>query len=135
MTRPSGSLPSNVLLVEGVNDKHVVRHICQRLEVAISFCTKEKDSVEQVLDAFDTEVQAPEGSAGLGYPARRERQTPDARWESVRGQACASGHCRARAILSSRWHYHRWPTRACRRVADAGQPLRTGELENFVMQR
>ncbi len=129
MTRPSGSLPSNVLLVEGVNDKHVVRHICQRLEVAISFCTKEKDSVEQVLDAIDTEIQAPDLQAmGILVDANDD---VGARWEAVKGRlalanvALPNNPVPAGTIIDGDPRVGVWLMPDNRS---------TGELENFVAE-
>lgn len=46
-----------MLLVEGRDDKHVVRHICERNKPMPDFDIKEKDGVAKVLSAISTEVK------------------------------------------------------------------------------
>lgn len=65
MTRPTGPPPRRALLVEGPNDKHVVRHIRLRHAGAPSFCILEKDGVDNLLAAVDREFRVP-GRQSLG---------------------------------------------------------------------
>lgn len=88
MTRPSGSSPSNVLLVEGPDDKHVAEHIWWRHSAGLAFCALVKGGVEQVLDAIDTEIQAP-GLQAMGILVDANDDV-DARWEAVKGRLAAA---------------------------------------------
>ena len=135
MTRPSGSSPSNVLLVEGPDDKHVAEHIwwrCQNAEP--TFCALEKDGVDKLLDAIDTEIQAP-GLQAMGILVDANDDV-DARWEAVKGRlasakvALPNSPDPAGTIIAERTHagiprVGVWlmPDNRCK-----------GELENFVAQ-
>lgn len=89
MTRPSGAQASRVLLVEGPDDKHVAEHIWWRRHRAEpTFCALVKDGVDNLLDAIDTEVQAP-GLQAMGILVDANDDV-DARWEAVKGRLASA---------------------------------------------
>ena len=84
MTRPSGVPPSRVLLVEGQDDEHVAEHIWWRHRAEPTFCTLVKDGVDKLLDAIDTEIQAP-GLQAMGILVDANCDV-GARWDAVKGR-------------------------------------------------
>ena len=77
---PVGS-PPRVLLVEGQDDKHVIRHICRKNSPMPDFCIAEKGSVEQVLASIEAEALVP-GRRALGIMVDANDQ-PLHRWQAV----------------------------------------------------
>ena len=45
-----------VLLVEGPNDKHVVRHLCNRHQAIPEFCIRDKGGIEGLLEDIGLEM-------------------------------------------------------------------------------
>ena len=51
-------LPEKVLLVEGQDDKHVVRHLCLRSQPPMpNFCTLDKGGIDKLLPAIAPEIK------------------------------------------------------------------------------
>ena len=76
------SSTSRVLLVEGVDDKHVIRHICERQTTPMpDFQIVEKDGVDRLLDAISVEAKVADRTAlGIVVDAN---DSPDSRWQSI----------------------------------------------------
>ena len=70
-----------VLLVEGPNDKHVVRHLCNFHEEMPEFCILDKEGIEVLLEAIGSEIQAP-GRKAVGILVDANDDL-DARWRTV----------------------------------------------------
>ena len=84
MTRPSGVPPSRVLLVEGPDDKHVAQHVWHHHAAVLPVHTVVSDGVDKLLDAIDTEIQAPCLQAmGILVDANDD---VSARWDAVKGR-------------------------------------------------
>ena len=80
MTPSSDSLP-HVLLVEGPDDKHVVRHVCQRSDAMPEFDILDKDGADNLLDSIEWEVKVPDRTTvGILVDANDD---PEARWRAV----------------------------------------------------
>ena len=77
---PLGS-PPHVLLVEGQDDKHVVKHVCRKNPSMPDFCIVEKGSVEQVLASIVAESMVP-GRRALGIMVDANDH-PLNRWRAV----------------------------------------------------
>lgn len=130
MAQPGGPPPSQVLLVEGPDDKHVVQHVWRRhTQQDCHFCVIEKGGVEPLLDSIVPEILVSERqTVGIILDANTK---PAGRWDEVKDQLaqvninaprnlCASG-----AIIEGRPRVGVWlmpDNTAC------------GELENFVAQ-
>ena len=56
MARPNSQSSDHVLLVEGQDDKHVVRHLCHRHESTPSFSISDKDNITQLLESIGPEI-------------------------------------------------------------------------------
>ena len=56
MARPDSQSSDHVLLVEGQDDKHVVRHLCHRHESTPSFSISDKDNITQLLESIGPEI-------------------------------------------------------------------------------
>ena len=84
MARPAGPPPRRVLLVEGQDDEHVAEHIWWRHRAEPTFCTLVKDGVDKLLDAIDTEIQAP-GLQAMGILVDANDDV-SARWDAVKGR-------------------------------------------------
>ena len=79
MPRPDS--PVHVLLVEGQDDRHVVRHVCERNGSMPEFGIADKGSVDQVLDAISLEVRVSgRKTVGILVDADDDRE---ARWQAV----------------------------------------------------
>ena len=57
MARPDSQSSDRVLLVEGQDDKHVVRHLCNRHESTPSFSISDKDNITQLLESLALEMK------------------------------------------------------------------------------
>ena len=57
MARPDSQSSDRVLLVEGQDDKHVVRHLCHRHESTPSFSISDKDNITQLLESLALEMK------------------------------------------------------------------------------
>lgn len=73
---------SQVLLVEGQDDKHVVEHICFRKGLGKTFCVKDKNGYTELLRSIPTEVKAP-GRRVVGIVLDADDDL-NARWNAVR---------------------------------------------------
>ena len=70
-----------VLLVEGPNDKHVVRHLRNRHQEIPEFCIRDKGGIEELLEDIGLEILAPSRKAiGILVDANDDL---DARWNAV----------------------------------------------------
>lgn len=74
--------PPKVLLVEGQDDKHVVRHLWNRLRQSEPpFDIVDKGNIDKLLEAIEPEIRAPDRAAvGIVADANDD---PDARWAAV----------------------------------------------------
>ena len=72
---------SRVLLVEGTDDEHVVRHFCQRIGSIPLFQIIDKRSIRPLLDTIRLEVRAP-GREVLGILVDANDRPQD-RWRAV----------------------------------------------------
>ena len=70
-----------VLLVEGADDEHVVRHLCNRHQAIPEFCIRDKGGIEGLLEDIGAEILAPSRKAvGILVDANDDL---DARWNAV----------------------------------------------------
>ncbi len=135
MTRPSGAPPSRVLLVEGPDDKHVAEHIWwRRHDAEPTFCALVKDGVNELLDAIDTQVQAP-GLRAMGILVDANGDV-DARWDAVKGRLAPADVHLPDSPAPAGTIIDRRPPAGMPRVGVWLMPDNTapGELEDFVIQ-
>lgn len=78
MTTANSSL--HKLLVEGVDDKHVVLHLRHRNKIESEFEICDEGSVEQLLDAIEEETLSPKKTVGIMVDANDDL---DARWQAI----------------------------------------------------
>lgn len=71
----------NLLLVEGNDDEHVIRRLCEQRQAAKNFRTDRKDNVERLLDSIEGHLREPELRA-LGIVADANTD-PRRRWQSI----------------------------------------------------
>ena len=127
MARLAGPPPRRVLLVEGQDDEHVAEHIWWRHRAEPTFCTLVKDGVDKLLDAIDTEIQAP-GLQAMGILVDANDDV-SARWDAVKGRLALAkvdlphSPDPSGTIIDSRPRVGVWL------MPDNGTP---GELEDFV---
>ena len=81
--------PERILLVEGDDDLHVVRHICAHHEPALEFAVEPKGGVEQVLRAIGPEVKAP-GRQVVGVLVDAN-DDPEARRQAISDRLARAG--------------------------------------------
>ena len=77
----SSSVADKVLLVEGQDDKHVVRHLCIKNGLDAEICIRDKESIHRLLPAIGPEVKAP-GLDTLGIMADANADLT-ARWSAI----------------------------------------------------
>ena len=129
MARPSGAPPNRVLLVEGQDDEHVVRHICERHAVKSPFCIVEKGGVDKLLAAIVLETKV-DGRQAVGILLDANTD-PAGRWNAVKGRLAQANLpfperlCSSGTIIESRPRVGVWL------MPDNTSP---GELEDFVVQ-
>ena len=74
--------PPRVLVVEGVDDKHVANHIAKRIELCKSFEVVPKNDVTQVIKSIPTEIKVP-GREVIGFMLDANSNV-DSRWKAIR---------------------------------------------------
>ena len=77
----SGEPASNLLLVEGVDDKHVVRHLCEKLAPELDFDCVDRGGKDCLLKAIPVEMKSP-GRLALGI-LMDANDDISARWQAV----------------------------------------------------
>ena len=77
----SGEPASNLLLVEGVDDKHVVLHLRSKLAPELEFDCADKGGKDKLLKAIPVEMKAP-GRQALGILMDANDDT-STRWQAV----------------------------------------------------
>ena len=132
MAQSLGPTPSRVLLVEGVDDKHVARHVWQRIEGQPDFCIKEKRGVVQLLDSIDTEIQT-SGLQAMGILVDANEDVA-ARWNAVKDRLAPAKVDLPDSPVPSGTIIDGRPHDGIPRVGVWLMPDNTspGELENFV---
>lgn len=132
MARPNSSLPKpRILLAEGQDDEHVVRHLLRRRQFTLDFDIENREGVAPLPDSIGAELRAP-GRQALGILVDADTDLPS-RWDAVRTRL------RAESIeLPGR------PSAGGTAVIAAGKPrvgvwlmpdnASSGELEDFVVQ-
>lgn len=119
--------------MEGVNDKHVVRHLWKRLiKSDPPFCISDKDGVEKLLPSIPAEINVREREV-LGIVVDADDDV-SGRWEAVRNRLRRAGIVvpakldQAGVVIEGRRH------KGAPRVGIWLMPdnASTGELEDFV---
>ena len=132
MSRPTPPA-KRLLLVEGVNDKHVVRQLWQRVHCAgPSFCISEKQNVQELLRSIGTEINV-RGREVLGIMVDANDDVCG-RWKAVANRLRRAGIVvpakldQAGVVIEGR------PHEGAPRVGIWLMPdnASTGELEDFV---
>ena len=87
--------PPKVLLVEGQDDKHTVRHLWHRRHGSEpSFDIKDKEGIDNLIDAISTEIKAPDLAvvvgAAIGIVADAN-DDPGGRWDAISRQLRKAG--------------------------------------------
>ena len=80
---------SKILLVEGQDDKHVIRHLRRQRGSAAEFDIAEKGGVDNLLNAIGLEIKVPDRKA-LGIVADAN-DDPVARWSAISDRLRLSG--------------------------------------------
>ena len=89
MNRPTPDSSGNLLIVEGVDDKHVALHIWNRLSSIPSFNVLERGPVEELLRSIEFDVNTPEYGA-IGFLVDAD-DNPLARWDAVANRLRSAG--------------------------------------------
>lgn len=83
------SEPRRVLLVEGPDDKHVVRRLSERAASMPAFCIRDKGGIDKLLASIPPEIKV-SGRLAVGILADAN-DDPNARWEAVKNRLKALG--------------------------------------------
>ena len=101
----SKSSPERLLLVEGVDDEHVVTHLCRQSGLPVDFIVKQKNGIDNLLQSVPLEVEVP-GRQVLGIVADANDKRLD-RWTAIRrrfpGETIRSGWRRGGRRACLRW--------------------------------
>ena len=89
MNRPTPDSSGNLLIVEGVDDKHVALHIWNRLSSIPSFNVLERGPVEELLRSIEFDVNTP-GYGAIGFLLDAD-DNPLARWDAVANRLRSAG--------------------------------------------
>ena len=120
---------SKVLLVEGVNDKHVVRNLSQRLAPALAFHCLEKGGIDNLLKAIPLEIKAP-GRQAVGIVADANEKV-HARFQAIIDRLSAAGVAPPNALNDKGTIIDSKPRVGVWLMPDNDRP---GELEDFVVK-
>jgi hypothetical protein len=85
-----GKIPSRILLVEGKDDMHVMKKLCEHHEVPECFVIENKEGVTNVLEAFEAEIASPEKDC-VGILIDADTDLP-ARWDSIKSILTRRGY-------------------------------------------
>ena len=86
---PLSSTSLNVLLVEGINDKHVVLNLCQRCQINQNFTILDRDGIDQLIETVGAELNAPDRqTVGILVDANDDWE---ARWQSITSRLSHAG--------------------------------------------
>ncbi len=121
-----------VLLVEGPNDKHVVRHLCNLHQEMPEFCILDKGNVDKVLDSIGPEVRV-SGRKAVGILVDANNCL-DNRWKAVANrlrEVHIEVPCRPEPTGTLIDGTTRTPRVGIWLMPDNTSP---GELENFVAE-
>ena len=126
----AGELPARrVLLVEGVDDKHVVRHLCERHADMPTFDIIDKNGFPNLKRAIRPEIKVA-GRKALGILDDGNRH-PARRWEAIKHQLREAGIKPAVQMASSGTIIEGRPRIGVWLMPDNGS---AGELEDFIAQ-
>lgn len=120
---------ANVLLVEGVDDKHVVWHLCSKLAPDLEFDCLEKGSYGQLLRAIPVEMKVP-GREAVGILMDADDDI-SARWEAIHYRVNDTSNTFPNALLPSGTILTGKPRVGIWLMPDNQN---AGELEDFVLQ-
>ncbi len=81
--------PPKVLLVEGQNDRHIVRHLRGRFGSLSPFCIRDKGNIDELLKAIEPEIRVP-GREAVGIVADANDSLAD-RWRAVSDRLRGAG--------------------------------------------
>ena len=81
MTSPPSPSPDRVLLVEGPDEIHVIRHLCDRHQLTSTFSILNKEGITNLLPSINPEIKAP-GRRAIGIVADANDDL-NARWNAV----------------------------------------------------
>ncbi len=123
---------SQLLLVEGPDDKHVVLHLCRRNDLNLTFDVSDRGGVDEVLVAIRAEIKA-SGRTTLGIlvDANDDRE---ARWRAVTDRLRNEGVQVPTTIPAEGVIIEQMPQERLPRVGVWLMPdnASAGELEDFV---
>lgn len=126
----SSSEPAaNVLLVEGVDDKHVVRHLSSKLAPDLQFDCSEKGGRDQLLEAISAEMKV-SGRRAVGI-LMDANDSPEARWQAIANCLNAEGVALPEAPVQGGAVIPASPRIGVWLMPDNQS---SGELEDFVVQ-
>lgn len=78
-----------ILLVEGQDDKHVVRHLCDSDKAMPKLCIRDKGGIEEVLEDIGLAILTP-GCKAIGILVDAN-DNPDNRWDAVKNRLREEG--------------------------------------------
>lgn len=90
MILPASDPSSRILLVEGQNDRHVIRHLCMRHQSVPSFSILDKGGIEPLLDAIEAEITDVENRQAIGILVDAN-DDPAARWHAIASRLSEEG--------------------------------------------
>lgn len=120
---------SQVLLVEGVNDKHVVLHLCRHLSQIPTFDCLEKGGIDNLLKAISSEIKAP-GRQAVGIVADANEEI-HARFQAIADRLNAAGVTPPNALDDEGTVIDSEPRVGLWLMPDNSSP---GELEDFIVK-
>lgn len=122
--------PSKILLVEGQDDKHVVRHLWKRCHQSEpSFDIEDKGSIDELLKAIGPEIKVP-GRVVVGIVADANDDV-SARWDAISNRLREAGGAPPKAPLRHGTIMGDPPRAGVWLMPDNRSP---GELEDFVLE-
>ncbi len=83
-------IPSQILLVEGKDDQHVMWNLCKHYNLPENFVVENKEGVTNVLETFEAEIASP-GKACVGIFIDADTDL-DARWAAISSILVRSGY-------------------------------------------
>lgn len=89
MNRPTPDSSDNLLIVEGVDDKHVALHIWNRHSSTPPIYVLERGPVEELLKSIEFDVRTP-GCVAVGFLVDADNN-PMARWDGVSNRLRSAG--------------------------------------------
>ena len=88
MILPNAQATDSILVVEGLNDRHVIRHLCERADPTLTFGIQDYEGIDNVVSRIRAYANSPDRPA-VGFVLDAD-DDPNHTWRRVAGQLASA---------------------------------------------